>query len=100
MVAEQLASRSIVGVGLAVEASAVDHFYLDVFEAGVARHEGVRGIIEASRGRVHEGVVDEPGAVGIGNPHALTTASDGVSLEPVVLGPRGAGRLGHVVPPV
>ena len=68
-----LAGRDVVGVGLAVEASAVDYLYLDAFEAGVARYEGVRRVIEAGRGRVHEGIVDELGAVGIGNSHALTT---------------------------
>ena len=91
------AGRDVLGVGLAVEASAVDHLYLDAFEAGVARFEGVRRVIEAGRGCVHEGIVDELGAVGIGNSHALATLRDSVFLERVVLGSRGAGRLGFVV---
>ena len=87
----------VLGVGLPVEARPVDDLNLDAVEAGVARNQSIRAVIEAGGGRVLEGVVGDLRAVGVGDPHALPAPGDGVPLEDVGLRPRGAYREGRIV---
>ena len=84
-----VASGGVVRVGVLIETCAVADLQLDAVEAGVARHESLRGIVEADQCRdVEEGVADELGAVGILDLDALEApADDGVVLESVVYGP-------------
>ena len=91
-----LARGGEIGVGSFVETGAVGDLQLDVIEAGVARHDYSRGVIEADGGGILELVVDELGAVGLLELDALVTADDGVVLEDVVLGPSGVHHIGRV----
>ena len=92
----KLASRGVVAVGIFVEAGAVGDLHLDVVEAGVARHEDFRSVIEADRRGILECVVDELGAVGLLDLEALIASDEGVFLENVVLGPSRVHHVGRV----
>ena len=61
-----------------VKASAIDDPQFSVIQAGVARHEGFRAVLEADLGRVFEGVVDELSTVGRPELDALGAADDDV----------------------
>ena len=91
-----LASGLVGVVGSLVETGVVVDLHDCVVKAGVARHEGLRNVVEADRRNVVEGVVDELGAIGFLKLDALEPPADNVFPQNVVLRPSGVHHIGRV----